>query len=293
VITELDERLLIQREGAPYPFHHEGMHLEEKFIERWISHISVNTSNRKLIRVNWTAVYNHRVKDGLGQGTENWELRNVLKKYLDSLDRNEKYFVVCTHDDAPAEDLPPDTVVFSAGGNAKKIDVPIPLTSGPHRDFYDHMKTIPISFVGSVTHQIRYELLNKLYGKEGVVINASEWSPNISANQADLFKQIATRSTFSLCPRGYGATSYRLYESMQLGSIPVYVSDNHLLPWNDELDWEKFCVIVKPNEIDSLYNRLMSMPSKKIREMQSSLEFVWNEYFSIDASCNQIIKRVK
>ena len=33
-------------------------------------------------------------------------------------------------------------------------------------------------------------------------------------------------SLFSLCPRGYGPTSFRLYESIQLGSIPVYIAED-------------------------------------------------------------------
>lgn len=30
-------------------------------------------------------------------------------------------------------------------------------------------------------------------------------------------------SVFHLCPRGNGPTSYRLYESLQAGTIPIYV----------------------------------------------------------------------
>lgn len=288
--SEIDRKFLIERVDPCYPPHHTGEHLEETFIKFW-QHEGNNA--RKLIPVHWTAVYNHRVKEGLEPGTPNWLLRNDLKRYLNSLDKNEKYFVVSTHDDAPAEDLPPNTLVFAAGGNAKKIDIPIPLTCGPHNIAEDPLRTIPCSFVGSMTHPIRQSLLSEVHNKPGVLIQAFDWQEKVSDQKADLFKQITQRSIFSLCPRGYGATSYRLYESIQLGSIPVYVSDKHLLPWSDELDWRGFCVIVNPHDIKKVLESTLGLTDSRVKEMQKNLKDIWNNHFSIEATCKHILKRVK
>ena len=167
------------------------------------------------------------------------------------------------------------------------------MTSAAHKNVRDVIRTIPISFVGSVTHNIRYNLLHSLYQKPGVVISADNWSPNISNEKVDLFKRIAEQSIFSLCPRGYGATSYRLYEAMQLGSIPAYVSDKHLLPWSDELDWNSFCIVRNENQITQIYDELTNFSGSTAFEMQSKLLKVWKEYFSIEGSSVQIEKRVK
>jgi len=287
--TEIAKEFLIDRVDPCYPPHHTGDHLEEAFVKFWQAEGNVK---RKLIPIHWTAVYNHRVKEGLGPGTPNGSLRSELKKYLSSLDKNEKYFVVCTHDDAPSEELPPDTLVFAAGGNARKIDVPIPLTCGPHNIIDDPIRTIPCSFVGSMTHPLRNSLLSKVHNKPGVLVQAFEWKEKVPDEQVDLFKQITQRSIFSLCPRGYGATSYRMYESIQLGAIPVYVSDNHLLPWSDELNWEEFSIIVKSNQIDSVLQMSLGLTSKKVKEMQTKLDTLWKKYFSIEATCENVLKRV-
>jgi hypothetical protein len=288
--TEISKEFLIERLDPNYPPHHTGDHLEESFIKFWESE---GTGNRKLIPVHWTAVYNHRIKEGLGQGTPNGALRNELKRYIDSLDKKEKYFVVSTHDDAPAEDLPPNTIVFAAGGNSNKINFPIPLTCGPHENIQDPVRTIPCSFVGSMTHPIRQELLSAVHDKPGVLIQAFEWQETVSDKKADLFKYITQRSIFSLCPRGYGATSYRMYESIQLGAIPVYVSDKHLLPWSDEINWEEFCVIIKPKDIEKVLELTLGITNNKVKIMQKNLENIWNNYFSIEASCKHIAKRIK
>jgi hypothetical protein len=290
MLANRNEDFLIQREGAPYPPHHVGDHLEEAFIKFWENE---GFGNRKLIPVHWTAVYNHRVKEGLGPGTPNGILRDKLRYYLDSLDRSEKYFVVCTHDDAPSEELPPNTIVFGAGGNSNKIDIPVPLTCSPHIKLHDNVRTLPISFVGSVTHQIRFNLLNTLYQKPGVMISADQWTDTIPEVKVDLFKRVAEQSIFSLCPRGYGATSYRLYESMQLGAIPVYISDVHILPWKDKINWEEFCFIVKPDEITHLHERLLRTSNTQVRKMQDNLIPIWEKYFSIHSTCLQIFDCIK
>jgi hypothetical protein len=281
---------LIKRDDPNYPPHHAGDHLEEYFLKFWESE---GNNKRKLIPVHWTAVYNFRSKEGFGPGTPNKILRDQLKSYLKSLDPKEKYFVVCTHDDAPAEDLPPDTIVFGAGGNSNRIDVPIPLTCGPHENIGDFLRTIPLSFVGSLTHPLRHIVGRELQGKPGVFLSASEWSPQVPVEKVDLFKQITQRSIFSLCPRGYGSTSYRLYEAIQLGAIPVYVSDRHLLPWSDEIDWSSFCVIVGPNDIQNIQKMTLGITASRARKMQDALVGLWENNFSIQATCNHIAKRLK
>lgn len=281
------EEFLIDRDDPIYPPHHTGEHLEEFFVKFWeqtSGHIT-----RKLIPVHWTAVYNYCIKQGIGPNTPNGDLREKLRNYLRGLDSTDKYFVVCTHDDAPKEDLPPDTIVFGAGGNSNKINIPIPLTCGPHEGSGDFLRTIPISFVGSLTHPIRYEMGREIQGKPGVFLSASEWSPQVSSEKIDLFKKVTQRSIFSLCPRGYGATSYRLYESMQLGAIPVYVSDKHLLPWSDVLDWSSFCVVVSPKDMQNILQMTIGLPASKVRRMQDSLMEIWQNNFSIDATCFHIL----
>ena len=289
-IASKSSEFLLDRLDPNYPPHHTGDHLEEAFIKFWESE---GRGQRKLIPVHWTAVYNHRVKEGLGPGTPNGVLRDQLRSYLRDLDPSDKYFVVCTHDDAPAEDLPPDTLVFSAGGNSLLIDIPIPLTCSPHDGPGDHLRTIPISFVGSLTHPIRYAMGRALQGKPGVFLSATEWIPDVPVDRVDLFKQVTQRSIFSLCPRGYGATSYRLYEAMQLGAIPIYVSDKHLLPWSDQIDWSEFCVIVSPSDVQHIPQMTLDLSASRVRKMQEVLVDVWEKHFSIEATCNHIVRRVR
>jgi hypothetical protein len=42
------------------------------------------------------------------------------------------------------------------------------------------------------------------------------------AKHEDTF-HIIERSNFTLTPRGHGSASWRMYESLQLGSIPIFI----------------------------------------------------------------------
>ena len=51
------------------------------------------------------------------------------------------------------------------------------------------------------------------------------------------FAEIMFRSKFVLCPRGHGTSSFRLYETLAAGRVPVIISDAWVPPhgptWND------------------------------------------------------------
>ena len=281
----------LERQDATYPPYHEGDYLEEYFVKKFKEYGGAAT--RYLIPVNWTAVFNYKVKEGLGPGTPNHDLRKSLFQSISELNPEMAYFTVSTHDDAPQGVFPENTMHFLAGGNSKTYpQVHIPLISSGFKQVNDYQKMIFCSFVGSTTNPIRNATLQHLSGQPGFFIKAYNWEPEISNDKASEFKNVMEQSRFALCPRGYGATSYRMYEAIQLGSIPVYVSDKHLLPWANELDWSDFSVVVSEKQIAEIPNILKSFSEMEVRNMQRRLREVYPLYFTIPAVYNQIIKRI-
>ena len=106
-LYEMFEPFLIERNEAPYPPDHEGDYLEEYFTKKFFNEL--NQSERYLIPVYWTAVFNYRISEGFGHGTPNYSLRQALFDKLKELDPTKKYFTVSTHDDAPMGSFPTDT----------------------------------------------------------------------------------------------------------------------------------------------------------------------------------------
>jgi hypothetical protein len=196
--------------------------------------------------------------------------------------------------------LPLKTINFSAGGNVTNT-IPIPLITGPVPKTVSTNKDIFCSFVGSIPQNIggyatfafniRMKMLEALVNNKDYVLKPKMWSPNIKSDRQDLFLTTTARSRFTLCPRGYGATSFRLYEAMQLDSIPVYVYHNKpFLPYQKDIDWSKICILVDINEISNLDNTLKNITNKTITDMLAYTKQVYKEYFTLNGTCNQILK---
>lgn len=265
-----------------YPPYHQGLYLEDYFIKYW-KDLEIECE-REFIGVSWTSYYNNGCN------------RNMLQSYLNSLDKSKKYFVVCQHDDAPSEMLPPDTLIFSAGGNVTgKNVIPIPLVCSPIPNNVSYTKDIFCSFVGSTTHPTyKYRIRQKLYQKYKDVFyfNQDTWQSQVSSNKLNNFIEITSRSKFALAPRGYGPTSFRLYEIMQLNCVPVYVSDVHYIPWKDEIDWQNTAVLIGENQINDIQDILSGISEEKYKFMLQTININYQKYFTLQSVCKNIVKKL-
>jgi hypothetical protein len=262
-----------------YPPYHQGEYLEDYFYSQFVT--NKPQSLRNYIGVSWTTLY----CDNKDQN---------LQLFLDSLDPNEKYFTVMQHDDAPKHRLPKDTLCFSAGGNVRGENIiPIPLicSSLPYIKKNEE-KTLLASFVGSLTHPIRNDMAHHLNNKPNCEIKVKNWSPHVDNNEFNNFINLASKSKFLLCPRGYGLNSFRLYEAFQLGCVPVIITDILYLPWTDELNWQDFSVIIHASNVDKIYDILNSIDQTTYNNMINKGIEVYDKYFTLNGMYQNIIKRI-
>lgn len=260
-----------------YPPYHTGLYLEDHFFE----YSKDVEYPRTYIPIFWTTIYCD-------------QLPINIQGILDRYPKDGKYFTVCQHDDAPRERLPLDTLVFSAGGNVindQTIPIPLVCSAIPDADT-TKPKDYFCSFVGSSTHPIREHLIRKYSTNPKFSFITGKWNAQVSEDNYNIFKNITQRSRFTLCPRGYGRTSFRLYECMQLGSVPVYVSDYHYLPYTDRINWNDIAVIVKPNEIEYLQDILENVSDEKWQFMRDKITRLYDQYFSLEGVCMQIHRMV-
>ena len=113
-------------------------------------------------------------------------------------------------------------------GNKAKYD--IPLICLPTFPKLDIKKDIYCSFMGRFdTHNCRMKML-KILSKD----NKFKFWKSVDFKS---YKQILNRSIFTLAPRGYGFTSFRLYEAIHANSIPIYIwEDKSVIPFSDILN---------------------------------------------------------
>ena len=185
--------------------------------------------------------------------------------------------------------------MFAASNSPKspKADtqeyIPIPLLSDPHPGSPKEVRMNKVGFAGrNDTHPMRKVMCDKLEGLEGY-----KFFVNQTATLSEIFCDIIYDSVFGLAPRGYGPTSFRLYETMQMDAVPIYVSDVFWLPFEDVIDWNKAAILITPDRIDEIPGIVDNL--LETGEFRKYLEYgrmVYDKYLTWDGTMNQIAQSI-
>ncbi len=247
------------------------MVFEEFFFNKFKNETRV--TNIKYLPVQWTCFYISR--NYLSDPTED------LQQFLNEVPSNEKLFTVVQWDDGIRHNISNlNLYSFASGGIG---DYPIPLICCPVEKI-ERPRDIFASFIGVIggRHDIREQLYGAVHNKEGFILKER-------TNYED-FKQTMEKSIFSLCPRGYGRTSFRICESLNLGSIPVYIYDTPWIPFQDLVDFNSYGVLVHQSEINKIGEILHSYNEDDIKRLQENGKKVFEELYTYEGCYENIIK---
>ena len=113
----------------------------------------------------------------------------------------------------------------------------------------DRVPDLLYSFQGSRTHLVRDVVLAlahpRGYVEDTTAIDFFAWGGSVNDNEQQArsrYAEIVARSKFVLCPRGHGPSTFRLYETLRGGRVPVVISDAWLAP--PRIDWDRCAVHV-------------------------------------------------
>ncbi len=256
------------------------------FEEYFLNYVTASTFHieRRYLPILWTNFY-------IGRNYGNSDMSD-LQAYLNSLDRSKAYFTVVQYDDGVLQNIDDlDILVFgSGGGGAKKVPqknlgYPIPLICSPSPNIHKGgERDILCSFVGAFDRGRVRNKVKKLQDRPGFVIKS-----RVKYNE---FEDIMERSTFSLCPRGYGATSFRICEALQRGSIPIYIYDDPWIPWKGEFSFSEIGVLVHEIEIMKVPDIINNISDSKIKRYREQGQKIYEEYFSFAGCAKKIINKL-
>lgn len=259
----------------PFPYPEDNHHE----FERWYyDNRDMGPQDRQYLPIFWTGYY-VRAKFGLHKPA-----MVDLQKFLDGLDRSKKYYTIVQYDHGILSNLRDlDIMVFSMSGG--RTDYPLPLISQEH--IFDRLTGLQrpnlYNFIGSVTHEVRANMLAGLPEKTGLV--------SIRKHSLVSFCSILMQSIFTLCPRGFGPTSFRIQEALQYGSIPVYISDEFIIPHN--LPFDDYGVLIEAKDAHRVHEILTAIPESEIRRRQEAIPDIYNKYFTYEGNKEAIQKALK
>lgn len=91
-------------------------------------------------------------------------------------------------------------------------------------------------------------------------------------------------SDYSLCVRGAGNFSYRFYECLSAGRIPLFINTRCVLPFENQIPWREHCVWVEESEIPRIGEKLIefhnSLSDAEFVQLQHANRQLWQEWLS-------------
>jgi len=89
-------------------------------------------------------------------------------------------------------------------------------------------------------------------------------------------------SDYILCSRGAGNFSYRLYETLSCGRIPIFVDTDCVLPYDFVAPWREHCVWVDESELESIGDKVADfhegLDEGEFEELQRACRRFWEQY---------------
>ena len=291
----LPSKLFYCDQANNYPPFKNGLYLEEYFLE-WMKskNLSHDNQGRLYIPVLWT---NFQIRSWFNGKKE--LMQEFLDKYIQENKCENGYFIVIQYDDGPLLKLPENTIIY--GGCSGTHIIPLIYQDNQHRleTAYQNSvsknttRNITCSFIGVFTHKVRTLMAAELSMYPGFkIINSGGWTPTVNAKNQDIFINTTLKSKFALTPRGYGRSSFRFFEVIKLGAIPIYIwNDIEWLPYKEKIDYTKFSISINIKDIGQLPNMIDTIiKSGKYEEMLEEINRInQSGIFDYDYMCEYII----
>jgi hypothetical protein len=117
------------------------------------------------------------------------------------------------------------------------------------------------SFIGRVaTHPVRSKIL-VFDGPKTPCLDTDDGPRRFrNFDYSKTYADLIRRSKFVLCPRGFGAASIRVFDTMCLGRVPVIISDQWQKP--PGVPWSDCCIVVPESNVSHIPNILASFEGR-------------------------------
>lgn len=155
-------------------------------------------------------------------------------------------------------------------------------------------KKLNIGFCGYNHYERKKALEILLLDKDincDFIIRKSFWAQEIKKEVAiKEFINNVESNIFSFTSRGSGNFSYRFYEILSMGRIPVLLNTDCVLPFDNILDYNQHCLIIDISDIQNISNKLKDFFKEKtiseLIDIQENNRKLYLEYLSPEGFLN-------
>jgi hypothetical protein len=120
--------------------------------------------------------------------------------------------------------------------------------------------------------------------------------PGLAASSRLEFFQNIVESDYVLCSRGFGNYSYRFYETLACGRIPLFIDTDCVLPYDFAIDWKRYCVWVDQSDLGSIPDRIAefhgALSPGEFEGLQLECRNLWREWLAPEAFFAQFVRHL-
>jgi len=241
------------------------------------------------IPVQWTSWH---VNPGGEYGQNTQPLINYCNQLTEKFP-NEKFFTVVQYDGGTLIPINNCTIFASSGDfssplGKNSVYKSIPLLCDPHGGVPRKVREYKVGYAGRDTHPLRVKM-NQVLSH----LPDYNFAINLDHNRTEVFRDILYNSVFALSPRGFGPASFRMYEAIQMQCIPIYISDEFWLPFTDYIKWDKMCLLIKEDEIETIPKKVDALLESG--EYQTMIDYgqeMYEKHLTWDGCLNTIARMV-
>ena len=149
-------------------------------------------------------------------------------------------------------------------------------------------RTVLVSFRGSLNTYGPRQLLPALASPQVVIERFEYWEAPVQEKDRSYapYCELMRQSRFTLCPRGNGKSSQRLYDAMRFYSIPVMIDDETRM-FGQPMD---FAIRASFSQLPDVIDRLQAMPDSEYQQRFEALDKFSEEFLEMDfkAGCETV-----
>jgi hypothetical protein len=279
-ILPVHERLQPNSSLIIYPEHNDDYWLEQDFWKYLQANQRLITQDPQKADFHYLPVFWSRLNNNHSNDPNK---REELQKWVNqSISDDLKTFTICQ----PSGTLLDvgRTIVFCASRRVKTY-IDLPLICKPHQlPIQSPTKKYLASFVGKLgTHAIRAEMAECFKGMENVTV--------IDGNRGeDFYVEKILESYITLCPRGAGGSSYRFFETMQLGGVPFMIGDLDTRPFKKYINWDEYSFFAESPQ--QALKMVKSCQIERLLNMGRKCSEFWKERLTYGKWCGFVLEEL-
>jgi hypothetical protein len=278
------DRTLRPSTGFRAPAHNQDYGVEQDF-ENWLLSSEYLTDSPGEADFQYLPIYWNRYYCNHWGSQQSVEV--LQTEILRLVSTNIPTFTICEYDVVsmqPSLDLC-NMTIFTASRHSDNGCIDIPLLCSAHTELpYKEDRKYLASFMGKFeTHGLREEMRQSLGGREDIYLSESV--------DTQAYVELMADSYIVLAPRGYGGQSFRFYEAMQFGCVPMLIGDVDTRPFKRWIDWKKSSFFTSLMPILTLNTLADNYETMKI--MGQNAKQLWQNELHYGKWCKYVIKELE